>query len=453
MKVVVIGAGFAGMAAAVHLQERRHDVLLVERRGVLGGRATSFRDAVSGGELDNGSHLMVGAYEATLDLVRRAGASELLRFQDELALEWLDERGWARLRCPPVAAPLHLLAGLVGLRVPWRARLQALRLGLHVRFSQPPAGATLAEWFERTGQGPEARRLLWDPLCTAIFNDAPERTAAALFQRVYRETFLRSHRASRLVFLRRGWGELHERLARYFEGRGGRLLRRATVEAIEFDGGRAAAVRYVQRAQTRDEIRRGRPSAAARAEADAVVAAVPWSALPGLLPEALRDTPPFAALRELRPAPIVSIEMWLDRRVVDRAMVGLRGGEIEWVFDKGLLHDRPGPPQHLSFIISAAFRAHPRPNGELVAAAEAALRRVFPAMEDARVLRSLVLREPEATFVPDPSTEALRPGATTPVAGLYLAGDWTATGLPATIEGAVRSGRTAAAAVDATARP
>lgn len=448
MKIVVVGAGFAGITAAIHLQERRHEVLLLERRGVLGGRATSFRDAASGAEIDNGSHLMVGAYEATIDLVRRAGASDLLHFQDDLALEWLDERGFSRLRCPPVVAPLHLALGLLGLRLPWRARLQAVRLGWHVRFSRPPEGATLADWFERAGQGPEVRRLLWDPLCTAIFNDVPERTAATLFQRVYRETFLASHRASRLVFLRRGWGELHERLARYFEGRGGRLRRRATVEAIEIEDGRAAGVRYVQRAQTRDEIRRGQPAAGERAAADAVIAAVPWSALPGLLPEALRDTPPFRGLRELRPAPIVSIEMWLDRPVLDRAMVGLRGGEIEWVFDKGRLHGRPGPPQHLSFIISAAFRAHPRPNAELAAAAEAALRRVFPAMRDARVLRTLVLREAAATFVPEPCIEALRPGATTPVPGLYLAGDWTATGLPATIEGAVRSGRSAADAVD-----
>jgi uncharacterized protein with NAD-binding domain and iron-sulfur cluster len=128
-------------------------------------------------------------------------------------------------------------------------------------------------------------------------------------------------------------------------------------------------------------------------------------------------------------------------------MIGLREGEMEWVFDKGALHGRKGAPQYLSFILSAAARSAPRGNAELIAMAEEALRRYFPAMRDARLVRSLVRREPEATFSCAPSHEALRPGAATPIAGLYLAGDWTDTGLPATIEGAVASGYRAAQAV------
>jgi uncharacterized protein with NAD-binding domain and iron-sulfur cluster len=137
--------------------------------------------------------------------------------------------------------------------------------------------------------------------------------------------------------------------------------------------------------------------------------------------------------------------MWLDRVVVERPMVGLRESEMEWVFDKGRLYGRTGAPQHLAFIVSAAYRSTTRPNAELVAAAEDALRRYFPAMKDAAVTRTLVMRETDATFASDPAAEALRPGNRTPVAGLFLAGDWTDTGLPATIEGAVRSGTQAAA--------
>jgi uncharacterized protein with NAD-binding domain and iron-sulfur cluster len=140
--------------------------------------------------------------------------------------------------------------------------------------------------------------------------------------------------------------------------------------------------------------------------------------------------------------------MWLDRVVVDRPMLGLRDCEVEWVFDKGRLFGREGGPQHLGFIVSAAFRSAPKRNAELVAAAEEALRRYFPAMEEAKVERALVLREPDATFASSPETEALRPGPVTDVGGLYLAGDWTDTGLPATIEGAVRSGARAAACVE-----
>jgi len=448
MRVVVVGGGFAGLAAAIALQERRHQVTLLERRGILGGRATSVPDAVSGEDVDNGTHLMIGAYSATLDLVRRAGGSDLLLVQDRLRIDYVDGRGSTALDCPPLVAPLHLLAGLLSLRLPWKARLQAARFGLAARFGRPPSGITLAEYFRRTGQGEAVRRLLWDPLALAILNESPERAAAVLFHRVYSEAFLRSARASCLVFLRRGYGAVHARLARYFEGRGGVIRHRARAEAIEVDSGAARAVRLAQRPKTREEIRAGAAAVIETLPADAVVAAVPWHALPPLLPEEWRSREPFAACARLCGSPIVSIEMWLHRVVVDRVMVGLRDCEVQWVFDKGRLYGRRGPPQHLAFIVSAPYRSAPRPSAELVGSALEALRRYFPAMAGATTTRSLVMREPQATFTCCPEAETLRPGPIAPVRGLYLAGDWTSTGLPATIEGAVRSGRRAAAAVE-----
>jgi hydroxysqualene dehydroxylase len=449
MRVVVLGGGFAGLAAAIALQEHRHQVTLLERRGVLGGRATSFPDTVTGEDVDNGTHLMIAGYEATLDLLRRAGASDLLIVQDNLRIDWRDDRGWTSLDCPELPAPWHLLVGLLPLRLPWRSRLDVLRFGLAARLGRVPRGLTLAEWFRRTGQSEATRKLLWDPLATAILNETPERAAAVLFREVFREAFLRRRDAARLVFLRAGYGRLHERLAGYLEARGGVVHRRALVESVEVEKGRARAVHYVQRAESKVDMRRGARAVSQRIEADAVVAAVPWSALPALVPEDFRTLPPFSSAARLRGSPIVSIELWLDRVVLDRPMAGLRETEVEWVFDKGRLYGREGVPQHLAFIVSAAGRAAPRPNAELAGVAEGALRRYFPGeMAEARVVRSLVLREPDATFVCDPEAEELRPGPDTPVRGLFLAGDWTDTGLPATIEGAVRSGRTAAARVE-----
>jgi hydroxysqualene dehydroxylase len=448
LKVVVVGGGFAGLAAAISLQERRHEVTLLERRGILGGRATSFDDAQSGEAVDNGTHLMIAGYRDTLDLVRRAGAEDLLLVQDRLHIEYVDDEGRSALDCPPLTAPLHLLAGIFGLRLPWRVKLGAVRFGLAARYGRTPQGLTLAEWLARTGQGPEARRLLWDPLATAILNETPERAAATLFHRVFQEAFLKDHLAARLVFLRAGYAALHERLARYLEARGGHVRRRALADEILIDDGRVNGVRLVQRAATREEMRRGKKEVSETVAAEAVISAVTWSALPALLPEALRSTPPFDAIARLTASPIVSIELWLDRPVVETVMVGLRDSEVEWVFDKGRLYGRDGAPQHLAFIVSAAHRSAPRKNAELVSLAEAALRRYFPAMKEAAVVRSLVVREPEATFSSDPAAEELRPGPRTFVKGFYLAGDWTRTGLPATIEGAVRSGLAAALEVE-----
>ena len=447
MKIVVVGGGFAGLAAAMALQERRHDVLLLERRGVLGGRATSSRDSVTGEDVDNGTHLMIGAYRSTFDLLRRAGASDLLSRQPNLQLEWVGDRGTARLDCPPLGAPLHLLAGLLGLRAPIGVKLQALRLGLVVRFGRRPDGLTLAEYFERCGQGAEARRLLWDPLALAILNETPERAAAVLFHRVFSEAFLRDHRDSALVFLRRGWGVLMERIAAAFEARGGVVRRGARVESLLVEGERVTGVRVLERPREREALAAGEPARSVDHAADAVLAAVPPQALLPLLPVEWRERPPFDVLPRFAGAPIVSVEMWLDRVVVDRLMVGLRDSEMEWVFDKGRLFGRAGAPQHLGFIVSAAHRSASKPNAELAAAAVSALRRYFPAMAAATVQRTLVLRDPLATFSSSPELEPLRPGPRTPLEGLFLAGDWTSTGLPATIEGAVRSGEAAAAAV------
>jgi uncharacterized protein with NAD-binding domain and iron-sulfur cluster len=229
------------------------------------------------------------------------------------------------------------------------------------------------------------------------------------------------------------------------------VRRGARAEAIEIADGRALGVRYAQRALAREAIAAGRRPERRTEAADAVVSAVPARALLALLPGEWRARETFAVLDRLGRSPIVSVEVWLDRVVVDRPMVGLRGCEVEWVFDKGRLYGRAGAPQHLAFIVSAAYRSTPKANAELVAAAEEALRRYFPAMAGARIERTLVLREPEATFASSPETEGLRPGPDTPVEGLVLAGDWTDTGLPATIEGAVRSGLRAAGRVAASA--
>lgn len=446
--VVVVGGGLAGLSAASALVERRFDVTLVERRGILGGRTSSSRDAVTGDVVDCGTHVMIGAYVETLALLRRVGCEELVSLQDDLVLEWAEEGGRARLRCPPLVAPLHLLAGLVTTRLPLRVKVEAARFGLHALRGGPAPGETLAAWFGRTGQGGDVRRLLWDPLVLAILNETPERVAASLFHRVFREAFLTDHRASRLAFLTVGWSDLAERIERYVLARGGRVSRRCQAEGVALEPAGGWAVQVRRAAEGRHAVEQGAAPVQETLSADAVVLAVPWHAVGRLVPEALRGLEPFGELGRLGGSPIVSVELWLDRPVLDRPMLGFRSGDLDWVFDKGRIMGRIGAPQYLSLVASAAARLDSTSNASLVASAVASLRRYCPAMHDATVVRTLVLRNPQATFSATPEAEKVRPGARTGTPGLYLAGDWTATGLPATIEGAVRSGLAAARAVE-----
>ena len=346
---------------------------------------------------------MIAGYVSTLALLRQAGASELVDVQDSLRLDYVDDRGVSTLACPPVLAPLHLGLGLLTQRLPWRVRWDALRFGLSVRFGPMPEGLTLAELFVRTGQSAQTRRLLWDPLATAILNETPERADAGLFVTTFRAAFLQQAAHSALVFARVGLGEIAGRLGEYFVSRGGLIRTGTRVGGVEVEAGRVRGVEVAVRPETRAELESGVRSHRERHQADAVVLAVPWTAVEGLVPEPWRAGPPFAGLAGLGASPIVSVDVWVDRPVLELPMVGLRDEELEWVFDKGRLLGRAGVPQHLSFVASAACRAQPRANAELVASALGALRRYFPAAREAQVVRSLVRREPEATFVCGPS--------------------------------------------------
>ena len=319
-------------------------------------------------------------------------------------------------RCP---RPCTCWPGSCGMRLPWRARLDAVRLGLAARFGRPPAGLTLTEWFDRLGQGEAVRRLLWGPLATAILNETPDRAAAILFYNVYRAAFLESAAASRLVFLRRGYGRLLDRLGAYLEARGGRILRRARAER-DRDRGRRRRRRRLRAAARRARRHRARRAGHER----------PHRRRRGRVRRALvgpAAAPARALARRSRvrgrgPADRIAHRVHRDvarpGRGRPRRWSGLRDCEVEWVFDKGRLYGREGAPSTSRSSSARRTAARRGPTPSWPAIAEAALRRYFPAMAGARVTRTLILREADATFSCDPASEAIRPGAATPVRGL-----------------------------------
>jgi squalene-associated FAD-dependent desaturase len=436
--VVIIGAGFSGLSAAAALAERDARVLVLEARPRLGGRATAFPDRVTGELVDNGQHVLFGCYSDTFAFLRRIGAEGHVRLQPSLEVPFVAPGGaLTRLRCPDLPSPLHLLAGVLEWEaLPLADRISVLRLAVPLlrRSGIAADSETVREWLIRHGQRPAIRTWLWEPLAIAALNQPPERAAAGPFARVLAEMLGGGPRAAAIGLPVRPLDRMYAEPAReYIQHRGGevRVNAQASVAGVTPDGGRVAAL------DVRGE----------RITAGAFISAVPWFAIADLfarvpLPGSLART--VDAARRTPALPIVTVNLWYDRPVMQEAFVGLAESDIHWIFDKRAVLG--GDASHLSIVTSAAEALAPLGNEELIALAAARVRDALPDAARARLIRGVVVRERRATFSVAPGVPP-RPAVTTGLDNFFLAGDWIDTGLPGTIESAVRAGHQAAAAI------
>ncbi len=434
--ILIVGGGVAGLSAAVHLAAAGRTVHLYDRRQHLGGRTTSWRDDVTGDTVDNGQHLLMGCYHETIRYLDLIGSRHLARLQPNLHIDFADvETGQhASLSTGSLPAPLHALAGLLRLStLSWPDRLRLLRLGFDLlltskRKERRYESMSVRDWLIEMSQSETARRHLWDVIAIGSLNESPERVSALLFYRVLRAAFFGRRTNASLMIPMVGLSELLVNPAQKFiESRGSTVTTGSAVSEVIFKDGRAAGVRVGPR----------------EVPASSVILAVPHYAI---TPELHRSSSP-PSTSGLSSSPIITVNLWFDRPVMDEEIVAFLNGNVHWVFNRTRILSLPGEFQYLACVVSGAGELAGLEKDELVDLALKDLRSVFPRMRDAHVTHSLVVKEMRATFVPVPGTEALRPDTRTEWQGLYLAGDWTNTGLPATIEGAVLSGRKAADAI------
>ena len=440
---VVIGAGFAGLSAAVALAQRGVRVTVLEGKPALGGRAYSFTDPDTGDFVDNGQHVLMGCYGETLDFLKQIGAHDQLVFHEDLEIEMLAGPGQsATLKTARLPGPLHMTAALLGYRhLSIAERMSVMRGGLRLLAMRRFGGGelsrmTVAQLMDRLGQSEHARKCFWYPLSIATLNDEPEVSSAQLLAEVLKRAFFSRRRDSAFVYSRVGLSELYCTGAKQLiERAGGSVVSHSIVEMLELGaGGRVASVR----------LRDGR-----RIEASDFISAVPAPQLLRLLPENAVADPFFSRFTGLSSSPIICVHVWLDREVTDSPFIGFIGTTTQWLFNKRQIFAQRGEahPGYLSFVISGARKLVDRSNQELLDIVINDLHAMIPASRAAKVVKSLVLKEKNATMAPDLRSHQLRPTAKTPIANFFLAGDWIQTGLPATIESAVISGRAAAAAV------
>lgn len=438
-RVTIIGGGFAGLAAGVELARRGVAVVICEARPRLGGRAYSFRDEASGNVVDNGQHAMMGCYTETLAFLGRIAASRKVVRQRNMRVDMVDvRRGSGTIACPPFPAPFHMLGGVLRYRLLTPGeRLRALTAGVRLlamrrRRDARLATTTVAALLAELGQSANACASFWYPVATATLNEVPERAAAAPFAEVLARAFFGSRADSTFVLPAVGLSELYtDDARRYVEARGGRIECHAPVVRLTLDEGRVAGV----------ELRDGR-----QIPADACISAVPPRALGPLLPDAARPS----GLDAFETSPIVSIHLWYDRPVLTGTFVGLVGTTTQWLFDRSALTGEgvANGQRCVSAVVSADRALAAREPDEIAATVAADVRATQPLARAARLLHTVVVKEKQATIATTPAALRLRPRPETAIPNLALAGDWTDTGLPPTIESAVLSGHRAASLIE-----
>jgi len=435
-RVVIIGGGFAGLTAGVRLSQRGYEVLVLDRRNHLGGRAYSFIDSKTGDVVDNGQHLFMGCYHHTISFLETIGRLDRLMFQARPRVDFLDRtHGFTSFDCPPLPAPLNVLAGLVRMKgLSAGDKLRAFNVGRAIKSNGRflPDSLTVDQWLGELGQSERIRKRFWNPMVIATLNQSPDIASARMLKVVLKEAFGGDSTSANIGISRVGLSDLYtDGAVDFIKSKGGDVQTGAQVQRLIIERGRVFAV----------ELKDGE-----RIEADYFISAVPPSALFAILPDELKNKE-FASLESLGSSPIVSINLWFDRPVIDREFVGLIGTRSQWIFNKDLILPAAHQSNQIAVIISAARDYVDWTKSELVEMAIGDLHDLLPESLKAEVRHSVIVKEREATLSHSVESDKLRLGPRTSIPNLILAGDWTDTGLPATIESAVMSGDVAAQVV------
>ncbi|APW63633.1 hydroxysqualene dehydroxylase HpnE [Paludisphaera borealis] len=440
--VVVVGGGLGGLAAASALVNRGLRITLLESRPRLGGRASSFNDPKTGEMVDNCQHVSMACCTNLADFSRRVGIADL--FRRESVITFLSpENRISRLRAGIGPAPFHLAESFLSANyLTWNDKLRVgYGLACLARNHDVRPGESFADWLWRHKQSVRTINLFWATVLVSALNERLEQMDVGHARRVFVDGFLLNRSGFQMELPIAPLGELYgARLETWLRER--EVEVRLTTGVRSIDCGDDAALQGVT-------LRNGE-----RIPADFVVLAVSYDRVAGMLGETtLAGMPALAGLNRLESSPITGVHLWFDRPVCPFDHVVTPGRFIQWVFNHTAIQGRtattstsedPDGGQYLQIVISAAYDLLAMDKTEIRDAVLADLVEMWPAARDASLVRWWVVTEHGATFAVRPGVDAFRPPQRTPIDGLFLAGDWTDTGWPATMEGAVRSGYLAA---------
>ncbi|MBM4165809.1 MAG: FAD-dependent oxidoreductase [Ignavibacteria bacterium] len=427
--VLIIGGGLSGLATAVKLSQKGvKKITLVEASGKLGGRTYSFMHKETGDIIDNGQHVLVGAYTNTLEYLDIIGTGKFLSVQEEPHLNfWSEDKGFSTF---------EIGTGKISVSLKFKGLSLISRIGLKNvgNFIQKfPSNeneivdSTVEDWLNSLHQSEEAKNNFWFPIAIAVMNELPEQASALLFARSLKSVFFSSKGNARILIPTIGQTELYvERAEKLLEKSGVEIFLNNEVVSLEEKNGKFISARY----HNGEKI-----------EANYFVSCVPYFALDRIIENSETDEKQFSYLKEFSSSPIISAYFWFDREVMKQDFVGVCGRTIQWIFNREqILQNKNKLPQCISVVISGAYVLIDKSKGEIEKLCLNEMQEIFPKATSENMLHSFIIKEKRATFSSSPSIEFLRTKTETVYENFLLAGDWTNTKLPATIEGAIQSG-------------
>ena len=436
--VVIIGSGLSGLSAAVQLASHDCTVTLLEQSPKLGGRCYSYVDEKTGDVVDNGPHVLLGAYHDVLRYLDIIGTRQFLKNETSLKLPFHHpEKGFAGFQFSSLPKPFDVAIGMLKFKLfSFRDRRRMMSVGRFLKkwnadVEHSLVNLTVDQWLKNLNQSDEVCRCFWNPVAISVMNDLPEHSSALLFARALRAAFFGAQADSAVLIPTIGQTELYvDAAAEFIRKRNGNIRTNTEVAEVMVQNEKIHGVRL----QNGESI-----------SSKFIIAAVPYFSLERLIPKDYQSQMPFCNLAKFSSAPIISIHLWFDMEFMDQEFVGVIGKSIQWIFNRSkIIQANTSSGGYISCVISGAYEFINFSKEKLVGIALNDIQGIFPESKKANLIHSVVIKEKRATLADTVSNDSLRPEARTPVDNFYLAGDWTATGLPATIEGAVKSGFTAA---------
>ncbi|MCA0390105.1 MAG: hydroxysqualene dehydroxylase HpnE [Bacteroidetes bacterium] len=430
-QAIVVGAGLAGLSAAVELSLKDCKVDLFESTKKGGGRANSiphyFHSGTSSGQadefiIDNGQHILMGCYRDTLSFLKKIGAMDKISVQERMSVRYVSKGGKSYLlESGGLPYPLNLLQAILRYDyLTFRQKLKAIQFIQKLRFVSDNSLSNLAvsEWLKREGQTGELYKGIWEILCVGAMNSPPEKTSALIFAKVLREIFLKGKNNSKIIVPKCGLSELFvDNAIKLIEEKGGSVNFGNPLESIDTVVGRVVSLKFRDRTIENPEN---------------TVLAIPHFALKKI--DGISGVFPEIENGEMEYSSITTFHLKLNNNPLNTEFVALINSPVQWVFNHG---------DYITTVTSASTDWNAKEEPEIIKIVLSELENCL-GIKPSTVTAHKMIKEKRATFVCGGKNLDYRLPSQTGLENLYLAGDWTDTGLPATIEGAVMSGKTAA---------